>query len=112
MAILMLLIVSGCETLSSVPEGRIRVKNDSQDSDYNILTVYGGGVSLSLKPGEAKLLPAQSTSLTFRREYKDYVREYEVRCPENIGKGITIKLIDVHVNRIAGGCTTVSANKF
>ena len=89
-AIGIFLFLPSCELGSSVPDGRIRIKNDSQDSDYNILTVNGGGVSFSLKPGETKLLPAQTTSITFRREYKDYVREYEVQCPEVIKGGLLL----------------------
>lgn len=103
----------GCELTSSVPEGRIKIKNDSQDRNFNILQVYGGGVSFSLKPGESKLLPSGSNTFTFTRQYQDYARNYSVECPEfnAKSKGIVVKMIDVHTNRIAGGCKTVSAGK-
>lgn len=107
-----LLLLCSCESFNSVPAGRIRIKNDSQDREYNILLISGGGVSFGLKPGQDKLLPGGTTNISFRREYKDHVRTYEVSCPEGLESGITIKLIDVHTNRIAGGCKTVGANKF
>lgn len=105
-------LLLSCDVFDPVPEGRIRIKNDSQDREYNLLNVYAGGVSFTLKPGEAKLIPAQTSSISFRREYKEYTRSYEVQCPPINGSGITIKLLDVHLNRISGGCKTVSADKF
>jgi hypothetical protein len=86
------------------------VKNDSQDREYNVLEVSGGGILASLKPGQTKLMPPGTQSLSFTRRYKDYSRYYSVSCPK-ITKGILIKLIDVHVNRMAGGCKTTSASK-
>lgn len=109
---LSMMFLAACEMLSTVPDGRIKVKNDSQDREYNTLQVYGGGLSLSLEPGESELLPAKTSRISFRRQYKDYVREYEVSCPEHQVRGITIKLLDVHLNRISGGCKTTSATKF
>ena len=94
----------------SVPPGRIQIKNDSQDSEYNVVQISGGGSSFSLKPGEYHLLPQGTTSISFSRAYKDYVRRYQVSCPGDLTDGITIKLIDVHLNRIAGGCKTVYSN--
>ena len=106
-------ILTGCDILGeSVPDGRILIKNDSQDREYNVLKGYGGGVSFALKPGETKLLPGRTTRISFRRDYKDYTRTYEVTCPDNIKRGITIKLLDVHLDRMSGGCQTTSANKF
>ncbi len=107
------LLCAGCEFGSSVPMGRILVKNDSQDRDFNILQVSGGGAYFSLKPGESRLLPAGTNSFSFSREYKDYTRNYSVECPKfhSGSKGISVKMIDVHTNRIAGGCKTVSAGK-
>ena len=108
-----LFCLSNCELGSSVPQGRIRIKNDSQDKNFNILQVYGGGASFALKPGESKMLPAGTNSFSFSREYQDFTRNYSVECPNfNAGsKGITVKMIDVHTNRIGGGCKTVSAGK-
>ena len=93
------------------PPGRILVKNDSQDREYNVITVSGGGAFKSLKPGERFTLPAGTKTFAVTRRYKEYTRSYSVVCPP-IGKsGVFVKLIDIHVNRIAGGCKTVSASK-
>lgn len=111
LTLFLLSVAAACSFDSSVPDGRIRVKNDSQDREYNVLQVYGGGASFSLKPGEGKLLPMGTTQFTLRREYKDHAREYDVSCQQKITSGITVKMIDAHLNRIAGGCTTTSARK-
>ena len=104
-----LAVLSACEP--SVPNGKIRIKNDSQDSTYNTLSVSGGGVSCSLSPGEACFLPKGTRNIGFSRQYSDYTRYYQVSCPPLAGSGITIKLIDVHLNRMSGGCQTTSATK-
>lgn len=103
-------VLSGCE--KAPPNGRIRIRNDIQDSSYNSIAVSGGGASVRLKPGEAILLPRGTTSMFWSRAYKDYTRTYTVQCPHLSEKssGITIKMIDVHLNRIAGGCVTTSAS--
>ncbi len=87
------------------------VKNDSQDSEYNVISVSGGGMSVYLKPGERVVLPASTRTLSVQRRYKDYTRSYSVECPQPGARGIFIKLIDIHVNRIAGGCKTTRASK-
>jgi hypothetical protein len=99
----------GCE--EPVPDGRIRVKNDSLDSSYNIVKVVGGGVSRELAPHESVLLAKGATSFMMSRRYKDHTKWYQVQCPRNLAKGITIKMIDVHLNRIAGGCETTAGGK-
>lgn len=101
--------MQGCEP--SVPAGRIRIKNDSRDSEYNVVNVSGGGASCTLAPGKACVLPKDTTSISFSRAYRDFTRYYEVECPTFKGAGFTIKLIDVHLNRMRGGCKTVSASK-
>jgi len=106
----LLLILMGCSE-SAVPDGRIEFKNDSQDSQYNEMRVSGPGVDVSLKPGEFVLFPKGTENFSVSREYKDYTRSYSVQCPPINGAGIRIKMIDVHVNRIAGGCKTVNASK-
>jgi hypothetical protein len=93
------------------PDDRIMVKNDSQDSSYNVITVSGGGKFASLKPGEKLILPAGTKNFSVERRYKDYTRSYSVTCPAIKGRGILVKLIDIHVNRIAGGCETTNASK-
>jgi hypothetical protein len=100
---------AGCG--ESVPDGRILVKNDSGDKEYNIVDVSGGGASFSLSPGDTRLLPKGTSSFSMSRAYRDHTKYYSVECPRELSRGIAVKLIDVHVNRIAGGCRTVSASK-
>jgi hypothetical protein len=102
--------LSAC-LVDSAPNGRIVIKNDSQDRSYNTITVSGGGAYASLRPGEKLLLPAGTKTFSVERRYKDYTRSYSVLCPPINGRGIVIKLIDIHVNRIAGGCVTTHASK-
>lgn len=102
-------VLSGCE--EPVPDGRIRVQNDSMDSSYNIVHVSGGGVSTDLSPTESVLLARGTTNFSMSRRYKDHTNWYQVQCPRTLGKGITIKMIDVHLNRIAGGCETTAGGK-
>lgn len=100
-----------CACEARVPEGRIMIKNDSQDSEYNVVKVSGAGRSASLKPGDSVLLPKGVRNIYFSRAYKEYTRRYEVSCPAELTQGILIKLIDVHLNRMPGGCQTVGASK-
>ena len=102
--------VSGCSN-DKPPPGRILVKNDSLDSSYNVISVSGGGILTSLKPGERVILPASTKTFSVERRYKDYTRSYSVSCPPTQPEGVFIKLIDIHVNRIAGGCKTIAASK-
>ena len=94
-----------------VEDGKITVINDSRDSEYNTLQISGSGFSDTLSPREFAILPRGTRTIKFSRVYKDHTRSYEVRCPELEGSGIRMKLIDVHVNRIAGGCETVASSK-
>ena len=106
----LIFVFVGCIT-ESVPSGRILVKNDSLDSEYNVITVSGGGAFASLRPGERTILPRGTTAFSVERRYRDYTRSYSVRCPKQTTKGIAMKLIDIHVNRMPGGCKTISAKK-
>ena len=101
--------ISGCE--ESVPDGRINVRNDIQDKSYNIIRVSGGGSSFWLKPGESRLLPKGTQNISMSRRYENFTRSYQVECPSRIGSGITVKMINVHLNKIGGGCQTVSGIK-
>lgn len=95
----------------TAPDGRILVKNDSQDREYNVISVSVSGVFKSLKPGEWVVLPSNTRSFSVSRRYKDYTRSYSVSCPAVKGKGLFIKLIDIHLDRIAGGCKLLSASR-
>lgn len=108
-AALCILALAACE--APVPDGRIMVKNDTQDSEYNVVRVSGGGASFSLKPGDHRLMPKGTTTIYFSRQYANFTRKYTVSCPSRIGRGIWMRLIDVHLNRIQGGCWTIAASK-
>jgi hypothetical protein len=107
--ILLLLLLVGCQA-DNIPAGRILVKNDCQDREFNVISVSGGGSYKSLKPGQSFLMPRGVREFSVTRRYREYTRYYAVKCPE-IKKGIRVKLIDIHVNRIDGGCSTVKATK-
>ena len=109
--VVVLLTVNLCACEEKVPAGRIRVMNTSDDQEYNVVEVSGRGTHYSLNPGEFGLMPKGTTDLTFSRRYATYTRTYHVHCPAALGDGITIKLIDVHMGRIAGGCETIDASK-
>jgi hypothetical protein len=107
---LLVVYLSGCFG-EKPPPGRIVVKNDSLDSSYNVINVSGGGMLGSLKPGERMILPAGTRTFSVERRYREYIRSYSVSCPALGDKGVFVKLIDIHVNRIAGGCKTTFASK-
>ena len=50
-------------------------------------------------------------SMRFTRRYEDYYRVYMVECPPGLDKRLTIKLIDVHLNRLSGGCELTRRGK-
>ena len=115
MGALAALLIFICSILScasdKAPPGRIVVKNDTRDREYNVIEVSAPGTSARLKPGEKVTLAKDALNFTVSRAYKDYTRSYSVECPPLKEKGIFIKLIDIHVNRIAGKCVTVQAGK-
>lgn len=110
-ATFLLLFLGACSSDSGAPHGRILVRNDSQDREYNIVEVVASGRSYTLRPGDSEVLPQKATRIEFSRAYKDHVKRYTVQCPVNIKQGIVIKLIDVHTGRLPGGCQTVSASR-
>jgi hypothetical protein len=109
-ALLVIFLGAGCSD-EAPPSGSILVKNDSQDRDFNVISVLGGGSYAILKPGERFVLPAGTRTFTAQRKYKEYTRRYTVACPPITGSGITVKMIDMHTNRMPAGCRTVSASK-
>ena len=102
-------LVAGCFG-EDVPAGRILMKNDSRDREYNVIIVSAGGATRSLKPNEKFLLPPGTRSFSVSRQYKEYTRRYSVSCPAFSGDGIVVKTIDIHLNRIQGGCKTTWAS--
>jgi hypothetical protein len=107
----LLLACIGCQG-KHVEGGRITVRNDVLDKEYNSFQVDNlltnkGQVSYraELKPGEEIVLPFKNiTGLRFKRRYPDHFKVYEVTCPANFNQAVTMKLIDVHTNRLQAGC--------
>jgi len=110
LSVSLVIVAVGCLG-DSVPDGRILVKNDSQDREFNVISVFGNGKYAVLKPGERVLLPPGTRSITATRRYATYTRRYSVACPTIEGSGIVIKMIDMHTNRMPAGCKTISASK-
>lgn len=112
--ILAALLLLSCDQRDAPDQG-IQIKNDIQDKTYNVIKVdrvrtEHGAISFSrsLRPGEKVLLPRKSiASFRLSRRYRDHTKVYEVECPTRLKKGINIRLIDAHVNRMAGNCRTV-----
>lgn len=95
-----------------VAGGKITLQNDILDKEYNtfrvdqVVTGQGAtGFSVVLKPGDRITIPHKHIrSLRFVRQYKDHDNIYEVTCPADFNRQTTVKLIDVHTNRLSGGC--------
>ena len=94
------------------------MRNDIQDQSYNQIVVsqvrHSGGVALQnfkLKPGDEVELPYSGiTKLRVTRAYQDHSNLYEVTCPAQKEK-VLIKLIDIHLNRMPGGCVLTHAGE-
>ena len=120
MWVIMLLVgvAGGCHSKRST-EGLITIRNDIQDKDFNIIeidqivtTAGQGGYDKRLSPGEAIRLPFK-TILSFRvtREYPDHDKVYLVKCPMNLENEVTMKLLDIHIGKISGGCRLAQKGK-
>ncbi len=102
-----------------VPGGEITVTNSILDKEYNSFVVdqimlQSGATShrVVLKPNDSVTLPFKNIrSMRFTRSYRDYSNIYVVQCPAGFNKKITVKLIDVHTNRVGGGCELVKRGK-
>jgi len=108
--ILSISLLTACEMFTSVPTGRIRIKNDLSGPEFSRYSVSGGGMSRSLAAGEAVLLPVGTYNFSINYRARDGNRSYRVQCPSNSKLGITIRLIDVHSDRMSGGCATVGGS--
>ncbi len=106
-----MLLAAACSD-PKVPGGRITIRNDVLDKTYNTFTVdevmAGGGSAgfrRTLAPGEQVTLPQKNvTSFRVTRRYEDFSRVYVVDCPEGMDRAVMMKLIDIHSNRLGGGC--------
>ena len=112
------LLIAGCSD-EKVPGGRITIKNDILDKEYNVISidqvVSNKGMSsfkASLSPGQEVTIPQKNVrSLRFTREYEDHAKIYVVQCSKKLNKQITMKLIDIHLNKLSGGCKLVKRGK-
>ncbi len=111
LAILILLQVTACGG-EKVKGGQITIRNDILDKKYNtfqvdrVITANGSsGFRRLLKPGDEVELPFKwIRSIRFTRRYSDHSKVYVVSCPKGFGEKVQFKLIDVHTNRLGGGC--------
>lgn len=105
------LLLCSCKG-QEIAGGQITVRNDVMDKEFNSFQVdqlvTGKGVvsyRAELKPGDEVVLPFKGiTELRFKRRYADHQKVYEVTCPRDFNQAVTMKLIDVHTNRLQGGC--------
>ena len=107
-----LALLSASCTTDPAPKGFYVVRNDIMDKEFNTVIVdqvtAGSALtsfSATLTPGkEIKIPYRRVTGLRFTRRYRDFSRVYLVKCPAESEAGVTLKLIDVHLNRLGGGC--------
>jgi hypothetical protein len=110
LALTALFSLAACDLITPVPAGRIRFKNDLSGEEYSTIRVSAGGRTTVLKAGAGELLPSGTTDISVSYQGPKALRQYRVQCPRLLTSGITIRLIDIHSNRIAGGCETVWAS--
>lgn len=107
-------LLCGCNRASH-QDAEIVLRNDIEDKEFNEIVVdhivSQSGLSAKqyrLRPGEETPLALRGiTALRFSRRYRDFTRVYEVNCTDDRSKRIVLKLIDVHLNRLPGGCELV-----
>ena len=96
----------------TIPGGEIKIRNDILDKEFNsfqidhVVAKQGlTGFQKELTPGEEITLPFKDIrSLQFSRKYSDHTNIYIVSCPTEMNSRVLMKLIDVHTNRLGGGC--------
>ena len=107
-------LVCGCDR-GTRQDAEIVLRNDIEDKEFNEIVVdrivSQSGLSAKqyrLRPGDETPLSLRGiTALRFSRRYRDFTRVYEVNCADDRSKRIVLKLIDVHLNRLPGGCELV-----
>jgi hypothetical protein len=108
-------LCAGCDSGKIVPGGEIILRNDIADAEYNVVVVdqlkTATGMtswSVSLRPGDEVKVPYKKVeALRFSRRYRTMTRVYKVECPKEMNRQVLMKLINVHLNKIGGGCTLV-----
>lgn len=95
-----------------VPGGRVIIRNDVLDKEYNSFVVDAvrtkaglQGFRKSLNPGDEVVLPFKNVrALRVSRQYSDHTKVYQVECPADLNVQVQMKLIDIHTNRLQAGC--------
>jgi proline iminopeptidase len=108
---IVLLIFCSCSE-PKVAGGELTIRNDILDKSYNSFVVdqlvtKRGPTSFTkvFRPGDEVTLPYKGIrSMRFTRPYEDHDKIYLISCPEDFNTRTLIKLIDVHTNRMGGGC--------
>ncbi len=108
---LLAFVLSSCKG-KFVEGGQITIRNDIMDKEFNSFQVdrivSNNGLvpyKKELKPGDEVVLPIQGIrELRFKRRYADHFKVYEVSCPSDFNEVVQMKLIDVHTNKLQGGC--------
>ena len=108
---IVILFLGSCDRFSSVPTGRIRIKNDLGGKEHSSYTVSGGGMTRTLRSGESVLLPSGTRRFSINYRAREGNRHYSVQCPGDSKLGITIRLIDAHSNRMGGRCQTIGGGR-
>ena len=112
------LLIAGCSE-PYVEGGEIQIRNDLLDKEYNSFQIdsvvaKNGAMPFRkvLKPGEGVTLPFKGVrSLRVIRRYPDHSKVYVVQCPADFDRKVTMKLIDIHSNRLSGGCVLSKRGK-
>lgn len=102
-----------------VPGGAISIRNDIQDKEFNSFRIdqvrtKAGAVlfSQTLHPGDEVSLPYKGIrSFTLTRQYSDHANVYVVSCPPEFSSKVTMKLIDIHLGKVPGGCSLSKTGK-
>lgn len=116
--ILLVFLLCSCKSGQS-SRGLITIRNDVLDKEYNVIVVdqviSKVGVTnfqATLRPGDEVTIPQKKVrSIRLHRDYQDYTRIYEVQCPTSLKQPITMKLIDIHLNKVSGGCRLTRRGK-
>lgn len=105
------LVFSACRD-TEVPGGQISIRNDILDKDFNSIVIDELRNNNGALPWHKTLNPGEEISLPFKhiysfrlnRRYADHSKIYFVSCPRDSNQKVLMKLIDIHLNRIDGGC--------
>lgn len=112
-------LLSASCSRESVPGGQVTIRNDLQDKSFTSFTIDQISTKQGSKVFARALQPGQQVTLPYKdlrqfrlvRPYGDYSRVYVVQCPSGFDEKVTMKLIDIHTDKIAGGCALAKYGK-